>query len=124
MTELQTLIRDSNGMPPLIRADYLEDSGFDLEADWLRRGDRKRRPIAEGLGQGAFCLAWYDGVVIGHASGNSYRNGRASDFTDGAAPGIYYPRFFRSDSGQGALAGHGSGYGSGYGSGEGSSVRT
>lgn len=37
MTELQQLIRDSNAMPPVIRADYLEDHGYDIEADWLRR---------------------------------------------------------------------------------------
>jgi hypothetical protein len=44
MTELQILIRDSNGMPPLIRADYLQDAGFDLEADWTRRGEFRRNP--------------------------------------------------------------------------------
>lgn len=36
MTELQLLIRDSNGMPPVIRADYLEDSGYDIEAQRIR----------------------------------------------------------------------------------------
>jgi hypothetical protein len=36
MTELQLLIRDSNEMPPLIRADYLQDHGFDIEAERIR----------------------------------------------------------------------------------------
>lgn len=45
MTELQTLIRDSNAMPPVIRADYLEDAGFDLEADWIRRGEFIQNPL-------------------------------------------------------------------------------
>lgn len=36
MTEFQQLIRDSNSMPPVIRADYLEDAGYDIEAARIR----------------------------------------------------------------------------------------
>lgn len=81
MTELQLLIRDSNGMPPVIRADYLEDAGYDLEADWVRRGEFRRNPRLEAGfadGRGLFRMTnpnsndfWFC-ICCGVAGGTSY----------------------------------------------------
>jgi hypothetical protein len=69
MTELQMLIRDSNGMPPLIRADYLQDHGFDLEADWLRQSGLNTpgcaKDITTGKAAGARSHIRANGIAYG-----------------------------------------------------------
>jgi hypothetical protein len=74
MTELQLLIRDSNEMPPVIRADYLQDHGFDVEADWLRIGEsqfKTAEPKFMGFGSGTGSDV--GGFGIGHAYGATFQ---------------------------------------------------
>lgn len=87
MTDLQRLIRDSNAMPPVIRADFLEDHGFDLEADWLRRGERQLKtaePQFMGLGSGTG--ANLSGWGIGYAYGGTFQWKANGDVNNPSSP--------------------------------------
>jgi hypothetical protein len=88
MTELQLLIRDSNEMPPLIRADYLEDAGFDLEADWLRTDSRLPKSLKSERGSGSgFGTGFGTGFGYGYGYGFGYGFGYGSGYGSGSGNG-------------------------------------
>ena len=112
MTELQLLIRDSNGMPPVIRADYLEDAGFDLEADWLRRDSQLPKSANSECGVGA---------IDGNGHGYGLGDGLGFAYGYGHGYGDLGGYGFGHGNGHGYGFGHGNGHGYGhsYGSGNG-----
>lgn len=89
MTELQTLIRDSNAMPPVIRADYLEDHGFDTAAAWLRLEGSSPKPPRKSTTN-------REDLIRFHACGSMYGvarrvGGKVVGSCEGSCSGLLVP---------------------------------